>query len=114
VRATPEEFIAAWQSSNSVAEVARKIGSRKQAVRTRAYRYRQLGISLKEFPPVELPDWDELAEYAASLLPKDADSLSAGNGGRDGVVSGEEPVACDQNNRLPVHELLGHADVSTT
>lgn len=29
-----------------LAEVARKIGSRKQAVRVRAYRYRQLGIPL--------------------------------------------------------------------
>ncbi len=53
----------------AVAEVSKKTGIRKKAVRVRAYRYRKLGIPLKYFPPVELPDWDELAEYAASLAP---------------------------------------------
>ena len=67
-RVTPREFISAWQTSNSGAEVARKIGSRRSAVRLRASRYRRLGVPLKQFPPVELPDWDELAEFAESLV----------------------------------------------
>jgi len=101
VRATPEEFIAAWQSSNSVAEVAKKIGSRKKTVRTRAYRYRQSGIPLKEFPPVELPDWDELAEYAESLLPEDADTGSDGDDDLDGEADEADPASCDRTGRRP-------------
>src|SRR5439155_15020600 len=51
---------------------------RKKAIRVRAYRYRQAGVPLKEFPPVELPNWPKLAEFAASLVPKKV--LSAGTG----------------------------------
>jgi hypothetical protein len=67
----PREFIRVWQTSASVAEVAAKVRSKKNACRVRAYRYRQRGVPLKEFPPVEIEatDWDELAEYAASLVP---------------------------------------------
>ena len=79
-RATAREFITIWQNSNSVAEVAKKVGCRKGAARLRAYRYRRLGIPLKDFPPVELPDWDELAEYAESLLPEGAVSSRPGSG----------------------------------
>jgi hypothetical protein len=67
----PREFITAWQGSESVAEVAQKVRSNKNACRVRGFRYRELGIPLKEIPtspPVEPPDWDELSEYAASLL----------------------------------------------
>lgn len=67
-RATAQEFIKAWQSSNSVAEVAKKIRCRTQAARLRGMRYRRMGIPLKDFPP--MPGWDELAEYAKSLLAK--------------------------------------------
>jgi hypothetical protein len=65
----------------AVAEGSKKTGIRKKAVRVRAYRYRQAGIPLKEFPPVELPDWDELAVLAKSLLPKGA--VATGVGRRD-------------------------------
>ena len=76
---SPRRFIEVWQSSSSVAEVASKVRRRKNAVRVRAFRYRQHGIPLKDFPPVEveLPDWDELAEYAASLLPSQEDAIKA-------------------------------------
>jgi hypothetical protein len=89
---SPREFIRVWQTSASVAEVASKVRRKKNACRVRAYRYRQLGVPLKEFPPVEveLPDWDELAEYAASLLPEedgqdgredDAEAVGESDGG---------------------------------
>jgi hypothetical protein len=70
VTVSPREFIKAWQESSSVAEVASKVRSRKGAVRVRTYRYRQKGIPLKVFPPVEVEptDWDELARYAEELL----------------------------------------------
>jgi hypothetical protein len=74
----PREFITVWQASNSVAEVSQKTGLSKSAVRTRACRYRQLGVRLKQFPviAIEPTDWNELAEYAESLAessPDDAD-----------------------------------------
>jgi len=64
------EFVRIRQTSTSVAEVATKVRRKKNAVRVRAFRYRQMGVPLKEFPPVvvELPDWDELAVYAKSLV----------------------------------------------
>ena|SRR5947209_1201377 len=71
---SPEAFVAAWQASASLAEVAQRVGARKNACRMRAWRYRKMGVPLKVFPPpvVEEPDphyWDKLAEYARSLLP---------------------------------------------
>ena len=70
-----------WQSSFSIAEVSKKTGIRKKAVHVRAYRYRRAVNPLKDFPPVELPDWDQLAEYARSLLPEGA--VATGVGRRD-------------------------------
>jgi hypothetical protein len=67
-RTTPREFIEAWQGSSSVKEVARKTGLSKTAIRTRACRYRKFGVPLKEYEPEPLPDWEELAAYAASLV----------------------------------------------
>src|SRR6185437_4851356 len=55
---------------------------------------RGLGISLKHFPLIEPPDWEELAKYAASLLPEEADSVSAGN--VDGEADDDELAACGQ------------------
>jgi hypothetical protein len=67
---SPKVFIETWQRSSSVAEVARKVHRSKGCVRVRAFRFRQRGVPLKEFEPVliELPNWDELAEFARSLV----------------------------------------------
>jgi hypothetical protein len=82
---SPRQFIQAWQTSSSLAEVAAKVRLNNNACRVRAYRYRQLGVPLKEFPPVEveLPDWDELAQYAASLLPEGAEDDDADDSEHD-------------------------------
>ena len=47
-----------------------KVGSKTNACRVRAFRYRAMGVPLKEFPYVEIPliDWDELAQYANEVL----------------------------------------------
>jgi hypothetical protein len=65
-------FIRVWQEATSLAEVAKKMRANKDACRIRGYRYRKLGVPLKEFPPViiEMHNWKELAKYAASLSPK--------------------------------------------
>jgi hypothetical protein len=62
------EFVRIWQSSNSLADVAKQVNRTKNAVRVRAFRYRERGIPLKEFAAVdvELIDWDELAEFAST------------------------------------------------
>jgi len=59
-----------------------------------------VGIPLKEFPPVEWPDWDELAEYAASLVPKKVVSTSAGKGGQGGEDE-EDPSAIEEEEDSP-------------
>jgi hypothetical protein len=70
-------FVKAWQESSSIAEVASKVRRKKSAVRVRAYRYRQRGVPLKEFPPPELisPEefWGELTTYAKELVAGDAE-----------------------------------------
>jgi hypothetical protein len=72
----PREFIRIWQTSSSVAEVASKVRRTKNACRVRAFHYRERGVPLKDFPPVEIepPDWDELAEYARELAPPKEDN----------------------------------------
>jgi hypothetical protein len=92
---TPRHFIKVWQESSSVAEVAQKVRSNKNACRVRAYRYRQLGVPLKEIPtspPCEPLDWDELAEYAASLLPEAPEDAEENEEGQD---DGENDSASD-------------------
>jgi hypothetical protein len=72
VTVSPYDFVKAWQTSTSVAEVATKVRSKKNAVRVRAFRYRQKGVPLKEFPAVEYVSdeeyWGELSKYAAELV----------------------------------------------
>jgi hypothetical protein len=70
-RPTPEQFIAAWQSSSSVRAVADKLKMNTNQVRTRACRYRQRGIPLKEYSWPGPPDWTALAAYAMKLGPQD-------------------------------------------
>jgi hypothetical protein len=80
ITVSPREFIKAWQESSSVAEVAQRIRSKKNACRVRAFRYRQEGVPLKVFPEViiEPTDWDELSRFAAGLLPDDEARRRAG------------------------------------
>jgi hypothetical protein len=81
---SPREFIRVWQQSNSVAEVAQKVRRNKSACRVRAHRYRRRGVPLKEFPaPVYMTTeefWDDLIQYAASLLPAEDQPGSATDG----------------------------------
>jgi len=74
--ATPHEFVEAWQTSDTVAQAAEKIGCTKLAARVRAFRYRQQGVNLKVFAPVEIPrvDWEQLADFADSLVENGDDS----------------------------------------
>lgn len=46
---TPEEFVRAWQSSESTDEVAKKTGRKASACQVRASAYRKRGIKLKYF-----------------------------------------------------------------
>jgi hypothetical protein len=69
--ASPREFVRVWQESSHLHEVARKVGSTKDACSRRASRYRDMGVPLKFMAeiPGEPTDWDELAEYARGLAP---------------------------------------------
>jgi hypothetical protein len=90
---TPRKFVEAWQTSGSVREVAARLAISKNACRIRASRYRRLGVGLKNHPPpeVSVTDWDELADYAASLLPgKGAGGGSEGVAGVSAVEAGGE------------------------
>ena len=68
VTITAREFVRVWQTSNSVAEVAKQVQRTKNAVRVRAFRYREMGVPLKQFPALEIEpiNWDELAEFAST------------------------------------------------
>jgi hypothetical protein len=72
-RPTPEEFIRAWQTSRTLREACKKLRMKRAVARLRAMRYRRRGVPLKEHELEQgvelLPDWEELAEYAASLVP---------------------------------------------
>jgi hypothetical protein len=68
---TAREFVRIWQTASSVAEVAKKVGRSKNACRVRAHRYREYwDVPLKYFPVIEVEpiDWDELGEFARSLM----------------------------------------------
>lgn len=64
---TPKEFIAAWQSSSSVKEVAEKLGMKPKTASSRASFYKSKGIPLKRMSGGRAIDWDEMKEYAQSL-----------------------------------------------
>jgi hypothetical protein len=88
--AEAREFIKAWQESDSLAEVAQKTRTKKNACRVRGQRYKEKGVPLKEFPPEEFITfeewWQDLTEYAASLLaePRTADADPNGFAGTEG------------------------------
>jgi hypothetical protein len=53
------EIVRIWQTSATVAAVAKKVGRSKNACRVRAYRYREFGdVPMKYFPAIELVPLD--------------------------------------------------------
>jgi hypothetical protein len=65
--APPRKFVEVWQTAEDIAEVVRKLHMTRAAVRTRAFRYRQRGIPLKDLPAGDCfawIDWEELAQFA--------------------------------------------------
>jgi len=43
-------FVKAWESADSLADAAEKLGMKVTSLRTRAYFYRGKGVELKKFP----------------------------------------------------------------
>ena len=78
-RPTPHQFVEAWQTSSTVAQVASKLGMKRAQVRVRACRYRQHGVPLKPYEPAPLPevDWEEVAQYAEDLVAGDEEKVGA-------------------------------------
>jgi hypothetical protein len=72
-RATAREFIEAWQTSDTVVKVARKLRMTTAQVRVRACRYRRHGVPLKPYLFPDYPNWDDLADFAKSFLPPESD-----------------------------------------
>jgi hypothetical protein len=75
--ATPRQFVEAWQLSDFVREVAKKVGSTKSACSRRATRYRRMEVPLKFMDGMNYhypTDGDELATYARELAPEDSES----------------------------------------
>ena len=74
---TPEEFVVAWQSSASAAEVKRKLDTPASvhALAQRAWRYRRRGVSLKRMPKGRpVMDWEGLKGLAARVADTDTDT----------------------------------------
>jgi transposase len=69
----PFEFIDAWQTSNSVDEVAQRLNMPKKTVCSRAGNYRRRGIEL-QLMNVSKYDWTELREFAELFLHEDTDN----------------------------------------
>lgn len=64
---TPKDFIKAWVTSNSMAEVQQKTGLSAGAIRFRVHHYRHLGVDLNPFsrrPVKDREDWKKLADFA--------------------------------------------------
>ena len=62
-----ETFISAWQSSNTVKEVAAMCGITYRAAVNRACNYRKRGILLKKYPTYYDPqghNWDHYRDLA--------------------------------------------------
>ena len=102
---TPMEFVQAWQTSSAVAEVASRLRMKKDQVRVRASRYRKKGVPLKQYAPAEVSvrDWDELAAFAASLVPED-ESAAGGDQSPDGQVSSGASEGGDESLGVRIFE----------
>ena len=67
-----EPFIRAWQSSTSVAEVAKKTDYDLVTARSVANYLRGKGVPLQKFKKRSETDWAALARLAVSLAPREA------------------------------------------
>jgi hypothetical protein len=65
-RISAEEFVKAWQTSNSLMEVSEITGMIAAYANSRACRYRKNGVALKKFPRAKNVDWKGLADLAKS------------------------------------------------
>lgn len=68
---SPEEFVRAWQTSDSLAQVAERTGLKLETARARGRRFRKRGIPLKRFGGQGRPatDWEALKKLAEELGP---------------------------------------------
>lgn len=66
-RATPKQFVQAWQEATTVADVTARLRITPSAAYARRRKYAEHGVPLKQLDRVNTVDWDELAEYAASF-----------------------------------------------
>jgi hypothetical protein len=64
---TPEEFIRAWQSSETLDEAAQKLGTYKSVCHSRAAYYRTKGVPLKPLMTRKAICWSELQNLAETL-----------------------------------------------
>jgi len=64
----------------------------------------KVGIPLKDFPPVELPDWEKLAKHAESLAPEGAVSTGVGRGDQD-EEGLEDPSDIEEEELQPAAEF---------
>ena len=71
ISVTPEEFVRAWQTAKSLAEVAERTGLKLETARARGRRFRKRGIPLKSFAGQGRPatDWESLKRLAEELGP---------------------------------------------
>ena len=71
-RISAEEFVIAWQKSDSLEDVAEVLGMTRMAVRQRAYAYRKHDIPLKSMRTGgRSVDWDSLRALAVSEAPSE-------------------------------------------
>ena len=63
----PEEFIATWQTSLTIDEVAKRLGITVQMAYARASQYRAKGVPLKRYKFGGAYDWDDLAALAETF-----------------------------------------------
>jgi hypothetical protein len=68
--ASNEDFVRAWQTSRTAAEVARKLGVRRDTVVQRASRLRRKGVRLKRM-------WHGPLAFDLDALNKLADAIAA-------------------------------------
>jgi hypothetical protein len=67
---TAEEFVIVWQTSQNKGEVVSRADMTLTAVNPRAWRYRQMGIDLKDFRSSKAKlDRDNLRRLAKELEP---------------------------------------------